>query len=303
MKAFVKLTTILLTMHLGIHCAAARATTVESWALCNNCSTQTQFENAAVAWVGNRLGTFEVEIGNVNTSKVYRVSVTNNQYPSNPTGTDEGVSVQNVEGYIVLGVPVETPKAVVDGDSTPSAYATVNYSMQEPQAVQDQFAAVVMTHGKQPIIAPGPKNAGFDSFAERLQPAVCALGNNAMGALNPAWQAGEIGPASMGNLMSVLAYYFGRGPTVHVVFNNGDVASFQLNPLVTSGCRYLEGTAKDRDGNPLQEANGIPNNNGGVTVTPHPGSNQVSYTTGSHWLVCSFVGGELIGCYVEFVPG
>lgn len=280
-----------------------KATTVEDWALCNNCTTQAQFEAAAVAWVGNRMGTFEVEVGNIYTSKVYRVSVTTNPYPSNPAGEDPGEGFELQSGHQVVELPSAPPSLVVSGDAIPSSYATINHTMEEPHEVQDQFHGVVVLFGKQPLIAPGPKIPGLGSFGTRWDTSVCNVVNNALTAMNPAWQAGQISPPSLGKLFGALTYFFGRGPTAHVVFNNGDVASFQANPLSPSACRYLDGTAQDRDGNPLSEEGGIPGNSGGgVTVVPHPGSGQVHYGSGSYWMVCSFQGDVLLECYVQYVP-
>lgn len=284
--------------------SAVHATTAEEWALCNSCTTQTQFENAAIAWVGNRIGTYEVEVGNINTSKVYRVSVTTTTYPSNPAGHTPDV-FEAPSGHQVLMLTADPPPAAVTGDVSPSAYATVNHAIQESQAVQDQFAAVVLMFGKQPMIAPGPKQFGFESFAFRENAAVCRVAGAAMTSAHPGWQAGQISPPSLGKLFTLLRYHYGRGPRVHVIFNNGDVASFQLHPMIETSCQYVDGTAKDRDGADINEPGGVSNSGSpGVTVVSHPGTGRVQYGmgSGSYWMVCAFRGEVLWECYVEWVP-
>lgn len=298
-----RLFAMLATLALLSVAASVRATTADHWTLCNSCSTQTQFQNAAVEWVGNRIGTFEVLVGNINSSKVYRISVTTTAYPSNPASSDPPVRFRSSLGHGVLLLPTPPTKVVVRGTAVPSAYATVNYSAPEPSEVEAQFAAVVVLFGKQPLIAPGPKMHGFDSFLGREPAAVCPATAAAMDGMSPGWRAGAISPPSLVQLISLLGYFYGRGPRVHVIFHNGDVASFQPHPTDNNACAYVQDTAKDKDGVAIEESGGVGNPSGGaVTVVPHPGSGQVHYGSGSYWMVCSFQGEVLLECYVTWVP-
>ena len=89
------------------------------------------------------------------------------------------------------------------------------------------------------------------------------------------------------------------------MFANGDVATFENDPLAgSSACAYVKGTAKNRSGKLLSDTGvgGVGGGGQGVPVGIVSGNTSSSwYKQGEAWLVCSYAGGALQGCYVTYV--
>jgi hypothetical protein len=113
-------------------------------------------------------------------------------------------------------------------------------------------------------------------------------------------------PSATTGLLNAIKAYFGRGILISIVLKNGDVATFEINPMDPNAARYVKGSAKDRDGNSLPDlSNPIGSGgSGSVGVTTATGGSRpaTSYSVGNYyWLVCSYVGSILQGCYVTVV--
>lgn len=91
-------------------------------------------------------------------------------------------------------------------------------------------------------------------------------------------------------------------PEVIVLYKNGDVAKFSItapSEAPFGAFEYVEGSARDRLGNPLPDGSGTvtggsyvgPMPNGGVKI--RPGNDE------DVWLVCSRVGGGPWSCYIQ----
>lgn len=127
-----------------------------------------------------------------------------------------------------------------------------------------------------------------------------------MTAKYPNWQQGELGGNPLKGLMNQIKASEGKGPSICQVFLNGDVACYQLNLAAPSAIRYITGTAKNGDGESIDDGSGI-GSGGGVStevrnVPGNPGGSRYRLGNGgSFWLFCSYHNGELVSCYVEFV--
>jgi hypothetical protein len=89
----------------------------------------------------------------------------------------------------------------------------------------------------------------------------------------------------------------GHGILVSVIFANGDVATFEINPL-TGEIVYIKGTAKDWQGNPLPDY--TPNLGGGgygaVGVQPSSPPSATYSIGGVEGIRCGLVNGVVSDC-------
>ena len=81
--------------------------------------------------------------------------------------------------------------------------------------------------------------------------------------------------------------------------DNGDVGCWQINLLAHGAGRLIEGTAKDKNGNPLSaggsEISG--GGGGGVEVIPNsPSPGYTSYNFGVYQYRCGYVNNQLSNC-------
>lgn len=89
-----------------------------------------------------------------------------------------------------------------------------------------------------------------------------------------------------------------------IIFHNGDSACFQLNAAGgANATRYVNDTAKDIDDTPLHAEGGIGGGGSGVGVErDRPSTPFVTFGGGGGgFIVCTYQGGVLSGCYVEML--
>jgi len=266
------------------------------WVFCNNCSTVNQFESAAVGAM-DRTGYIEFEVANMNSGVVWRVAVTGTRLPGVPTGTDP-VGVMSQGPAEKFTSADQLPDAVPTGP----VYVNIDWSFPESDAVNDAFRRIVAIFKKDPLWVSAPDGSnGFSSFYGRDPEAVNTLVFETYTQNNPSWQASEIPSLSEG-LVNALKSHFGRGPTVCVAFENGDAACFQLNPMdPKNAIVYIDGSAKDINGNALHEPGGVGGGSGVSTVVRLESGNIARFTTAgsAHYIVCGYVGGKLVNCYKQ----
>ena len=102
-------------------------------------------------------------------------------------------------------------------------------------------------------------------------------------------------------LFKAIGWTEGKGPVGCVVFNNGDFGCFQLNMMHISAPAYIQGTGKDKDGNPIDRSPSMPN--GGeidTYVDPACQDGRVAYYIGgsTYWLICGKSSTTKV-CYIE----
>lgn len=294
----------------------ARAELSEDWTFCDTCTTKAQFESAAVAHIGRNYGDYVVEVGNTVTSKVYEVSVTISDTPIDPTrappvasgASAPATGVIYLDDVDVDGIPSSDTEAASEPLATSGArYVIINYSLALSSQTNTQFGAIVAMAKMDPLLLPPPNpgTMGYESFGGRDMAVLNRDFWDQLTARYPSWQQGQISGGPFRALLNALKLTQGKGPTVCQVFINGDVACFQLNWGDDLAARYVAGTAKDAEGNPLSDNGGLGSGGGGgITVNHVSNSPYVTgykFPTGSWWLMCTYVNGVKVSCRVQWV--
>lgn len=283
------------------------------WILCANCTSDSQFRAAAVARAPERTGEYFYAVGNTNTGVLKYVDVfktmpgeiprslkdPQSQVLSRELGGMGSVGFLAVEGDVVT--VSEDPEELEALVQAVGGSGHVFVSSASP-AEQQQFGAIVNV-SKNSIIVSAPAGYGFSSFRGAQMEIVSPFLYSAMAAgANPAWQAGEI-PSLWKGLFNALKALNGKGPTACIVYQNGDSACYQLNILDKNAARYITDSAKDANGNLIPASGGIGGggSDAGLNVLlSRPVGGYTSWNRGSsRYLVCGYVGGQLVSCYVE----
>ena len=204
-----------------------------------------------------------------------------------------------------------TKNVITDNDLMASSLAAaargivINSSGEETLHEEDFRAAVAATKNEVLFNATPDMidTGGFNSFGSYQPDSVCPAAWSMMTAANPKWANAMNGLGSA--FVFALKEFFGHGPQASVIFANGDVASFENNPLGgPSACTYVKGTAKDRFGNKLPDpvSGATSGGSGGIPAGSVVGHSDESwYQQGEAWLVCSYTNQILNGCYVQYV--
>lgn len=109
------------------------------------------------------------------------------------------------------------------------------------------------------------------------------------------------------NLLGQIKSALGDGLVVVVVFQNGDVAKFEVKAAgagPSACCEYVDGSARDRNGNFINDSGfgGGGSSNGEAYVQRDygsTGSNAIRVAVGAVTYSCTFVGAVLLGCSRE----
>lgn len=282
----------------------ARAELSEDWTFCDTCTTKAQFEAAAVAHVGRNYGDYVVEVGNMAASKVYEVSVTISDKPADPSRTQP---VTNGASAPALGVTYLPDEADGPYAASGGRYVIISYSVPLSSQTNTQFGIIVAMVKAGPVLAPPPNPGtyGYESFNNRSMDVVSRNLYDTMTSQYPGWQHGQISGGPLSALQKALKLLDGKGPTACQVFINGDVACFQLNLIDDNAALYINGTAKDAEGNPIRDDGGIGSGGGGGVTVNHVSNNP--YVTGyqlpkgSWWLMCTYVNSVKVSCRVQWV--
>lgn len=134
---------------------------------------------------------------------------------------------------------------------------------------------------------------------------IAAANYAALQALNAGWPPSQLLGSVYKKLFKALGLYTGHSFKVCDVFANGDSACFVPDPM-DRNVLVQDGPAKDKDGRVLSDiTNRVPGGGGsGMIVRDAPpnlefGAPGSSGRQGEVWLICDYVGGELISCYYE----
>ncbi|WP_153242486.1 hypothetical protein [Frateuria defendens] len=283
--------------------AAVHASVVDNWVICPSCTTDAQFQAAARSWYGSQQVRTQVNVGNPNTGKVYQMWL---------QGSGGGTPLRIASSGAI--VASERPLVI----SSEDAEAAMAQSLAVQPVVSDYIESTQQEPAFGSMVAAHGNHVLFNVSSADLQSEVFASYANAIGGMEQVcprvWaEEDAVNPGFSSKMMSgtsgmalALKSYFGHGIMVSPVFGNGDVATFQINPLAPSACDYVKGSAKDRYGNALPDT--TPNVGGGssssVVVGSGGGANPAggSYSVGGEaWLICSYIGGQLSGCYVTHI--
>lgn len=264
-----------------------QAAKAQAWLLCDSCSTTADYESVAL----------EAAPAIPNSSYYFAVANTR-------TGTFHYVEViyHQRDGDVPASHPSE-PANFYSSQSSDELNSSVGSVEASPEE-RAQFSAIVQLSRNEILVAAPGGIDGLGSFYG-AQPDV--LGPYLWvkkSAQNPAWQSGAIGTSWVSMLWNALKLADGKGPSACIVFQNGDSGCYQLNPMDKNAPRYISGTAKNINGQPLEEAGGIGGGTGLEIYNPDPGVyswGRSSFPTFSLWLFCSFSGGELSGCWTQII--
>jgi hypothetical protein len=268
------------------------------WTMCDTCTTNAQFEGAALGAVGNSLGEHTVWVGNTVRGEVHEV------------------------GLYVLGdgdirrlepgdARLDTLVSGVDSQSTQSQIS-VMWDVRQNAVTETHFRNLVSVVKREvndlgsPFVL--PVDPAFASFLGRDNAALAAIMWSEWGyrAYTTRPQDNLVNEVFVGALT-----YFTNKLRIEkcVIFNNGDMACFYINKTEFAAPDYINKTAITRGNVPIGP-NGGRGGLYGVTPTGENGSlyGPIRYApTGSFWQFCSWLGNatdgwRLLGCYVTWVP-
>jgi hypothetical protein len=278
---------------------SSRASVVDNWVICTSCSTDAQFQAAARSWYGTQKTREQVNVGNPNTGKVYQMWI---------QGGGSGVPLHVTPGEVIVATQrplVVSADDVEQASVQPLASQPMISDYLENAQVEPAFGSLFIAHSNHILFNASSTDLQSNAFAsysnaagsmEQICPRIWAEED----AVNPGFSSKMM--SATGGMVLAMKSYFGHGILVSPVFGNGDVATFQINPLESNACTYVAGSAKDRYGKTLPDI--TPNVGGGGSgnvIVGGGGSdpNGGSYSVGGEtWLVCSYSGSTLIGCYV-----
>jgi len=275
------------------------ASVVDNWIICSSCSTNAQFQAAARSWYGTQETRKQVNVGNPNTGKVYQMWLQGAGGGTPLQVTSDGAIVMPQHPLVVSKDDVE--RAIVQ----PLASQPVVSDYLEDTQGEPTFSSLVTGEGNHILFNASSTDLQSDAFAsyanaagEMEQISMRIWEEEDM--VNPGFSKKMLSATS--GLVLALKSYFGHGILVSIVFGNGDVATFQINPLAPDACTYVTGSAKNRYGQSLPDTTPSVGGggSGGVTVGGSGGldPNSGSYSVGGEtWLVCTYTGGTLTGCY------
>jgi hypothetical protein len=267
--------------------STAQVAQAQDWLLCDSCSTTADYESVAL------------DAAPAIPNSQYYYAVANTQ-----TGDFHYVEViyHQRDGDVPASHPSEP-----HGVSSVQSSSDLNYSVGSVEASSEekaQFAAIVQLSRNEILVAAPDGIDGLGSFygaqPEILGPYLWVKKS----AQNPAWQSNAIGSNWVIALWNALKAADGKGPSACIVFQNGDSACYQLNPLDRNAPRYINGTAKTIDGQPLEESGGIGGGSPLEIYNPDPGVyawGRSSFPSYSLWLFCAYVGGKLDHCWTEII--
>lgn len=268
----------------------------QAWLLCDSCSTTADYESVALEAVpAIPNSSYYFAVANTQTGTFHYVEVIFHQREGDVPASDPS------EPYTLSSSQSEGSLSSSQSDGSLSfSVGSVEASSEE----RTQFSAIVQLSRNEILVAAPPGIDGLESFhgaqPEILGPYLWVKKS----AQNPAWQSGAIGSSWVTGLWNALKAADGKGPSACIVFQNGDSACYQLNPLDKNAPRYINGTAKTINGQPLEESGGIGGGTALEIYNPDPGVyawGRSSFPTYSLWLFCSYSGGELTGCWTQII--
>lgn len=276
--------------------APANQASAQQWIFCATCSSDGQFANAALsnARSRGREGRYLYAVGNPNALVMRHVDVRISDVELDPW------SLPVDERYLNSSADTSSEPVMYSGKRNLSMYTSSGDSAtpMAPTADEAQTFASAVRLSKNSVLLRHPTTVmGHNSFMtaqpEQLGPVVHAY----LTAHFPMWVKATQG------LLGILKNSYGKGPHACVIFTNGDSACYYFpDPRSPNTLRYIPGTAQNAAGEPISGEGGIGAGSGsGSPVEMGPvGSDSLSWRSGpTSMLICGYVGGKLVSCYVE----
>lgn len=292
----------------------------QTWVICDSCTTEAQFSSSARSAHGSTWGSRLYGVVNPGTGQFLWVQVARATGPRPLASEAEEAGIapaytEELRLYSAEGVPVT---GILMSSEDPSHRITASRGMTAAQGVtvvpvtptneeRATVDAIVRISKRSVLFAPGSSMyyTDFHTAYFDYRAALDSLIREVLSANNAVWAADSI----TSGLWSALQLYFGKGPIGCVVFNNGDVACFQINPLAPGAARVVVGTAKTVDGAPIDTSNGSPiGNGGGIGIEVRPDFPSLGYVTyqptslSPTRLACVRVGTDVSHCVVAEEP-
>lgn len=272
----------------------ARATDDSEWLLCSSCTSATQFAGMAIAQTGGFTGDFDYYIGNPDTGEIHHVRVIASRGGGVPAVAG---SVTEASGH-VAGL-ASSPGMQYDILLNKRLNAIAETQFREIAAAARKYVTVP-DNGRPYVL---PDNPAFASFGGRNQTALRDyFWQNGAKLLFEQRADSDLFTMTLTEAINALTSSF--NPVVNCyIFNNGDIGCFEWAMTAQDSANPVAGTAKDKDGRPIDGGNGA----GGYGVHTDSGGayyGPVDYAPpgGDFWLFCTFVGGKVSSCSVKWVP-
>lgn len=294
----------------GAHATQADADAV---ALCVGCTTASQFQAAAWQAVGTRFnGTRKVLVVNPETALSSWVMVTNTppgQVPlsvSFPKPVQSGVAI-GLDSAPFSNIYVAGDKQV-SVNNTPGSQSARSWPLTSTQ--QAGVKAVVQLTDKTFVVQLDPTE--FPSYEGSLPIEIAYANFAALQAAVPGWPVTSFSNRVYTSLKKLLGEYYGHAFKTCDVFGNGDSVCTVPDPFDRNV--YVQaGPGKNATPNDLPDiGDRVAGGGGDGMVVKHdvpPGGVNLAFgapgstgAAGEKWLICGFVGGKLVSCYVETVP-
>lgn len=275
--------------------------------LCPNCTNVTEFESVAHDLAGEQFnGERHVLVTNPHTSTSRIVTIINTPPGELPMGQPADGALPAPTGMLL---PLTSDRSdFIRFARTPEEGAQARISSliimsRAPTTGEDAEIGAIIELSREDLIIVLPHTPNYyGSFTGRNSEAIALLLNGKMIEHHPGWASAMLSRRTRKALGERLKMIFGKGPQICAIFNNGDSACFEPDPGMPSVENYIEGSAKDVDGNAVPGSGG---GGGGLSVSqayrPLGGWAAAGSSGGSGeaWLICSYQGGKLIGCYVQ----
>lgn len=272
--------------------------------ICGDCTSANQFEWAAIAGTGTPIpGTTNYLVINPQTGDSRSVMVMYTPPGWDPMGTTTMQPLPQ-SGLVSLGHSSH-PVIFVSGIDTNREIALSGASaVSSPVSAEASVEiGALIEFGSSDFVVVLPDNDLFGSFSGRNEPAVANHIYQAMTANNPGWATKTISNRVRKLIQQRISMFFGRPFQVCAIFNNGDSACMEPDAATPSLENLIEGTAKNKYGNPIGSGGGA-GGGGGLEVDYAPPTLSFGWTgstgsSGEVWLFCATEAGVLIGCWIE----
>lgn len=296
------------------------AAVAEDVMLCDTCSADWQYEQAAIGYVEGRgiPGNHMILVVNDVSEDARWIGVSYSPgggvpassgdpsghiIPAPSASTSEGPTELSDNETLMFVVPRSDNGKSTDDYLRYLEEAIANNSSTAfsiPPTAQELDEITAALHaGRNDYYVVFPVTGMFDTFATRES---AAVGLAIYQRLNITLALQSLPRRALRALINLVAGKHGRTAMVCGVFNNGDSACFEPIANAPSGDSYIPGTARDVNGNSLDGGgNGMavaPEWNNGVIRYGFPGS---SGSIGELWLFCAWDGNVLVSCWIQVI--
>lgn len=274
------------------------------WAMCSSCTTRSSFIAAGQAFYSSSPhapAVMNLSVGNPETGKVFFMQIVGSVGGGigNPVPESSGLGT-GTGSVLVAAEPTSTtitPQMMRTYAGSGAQVAEVY----EQVAVEPTFQTVGVAYKNQflfNVSSQDAQNPAFASFENATDSGMAQLSKLVWADeefYNPGFT--EALSKASDSMLAAWNALKGHGILVSVIFANGDVATFEIDPG-TGQVIYIKGTARDRQGNTLPDY--TPNLGGGgygdVSVQPASPPSATYSIGGIQGIRCGFVNGKLSVC-------